>query len=33
MLIIAGHLVDPADRDGYVADCVKVVEAARASAG
>jgi quinol monooxygenase YgiN len=34
MLIIAGHLVvDPADRDSYVADCVKVVEAARASAG
>jgi quinol monooxygenase YgiN len=34
MLIIAGHLiVDPTDRDGYVADCVKVVEAARGSAG
>lgn len=34
MLIIAGYLVvDPNDRDGYVADCVPVVEAARATDG
>jgi quinol monooxygenase YgiN len=34
MLIIAGHLlVDPADRDAYVADCDKVVEAARRAPG
>ena len=34
MLIIAGHLlVDPEDRDAYVADCGTVVEAARRSPG
>lgn len=34
MLIIAGHLeVDPSDRDGYVAGCAAVVEAARAAPG
>lgn len=35
MLIIAGHLlVDPADRDGYVADCATaVVEPARRAPG
>ena len=34
MLIIAGHLVvDPAERDEYVASCVPVVEAARAAPG
>jgi quinol monooxygenase YgiN len=34
MMIIAGHLlVDPADRDAYVADCEKVVEAARRASG
>ena len=34
MLIIAGHIeVDPAARDGYVADCVAIVEAARAAPG
>lgn len=34
MLIIAGHLeVDPAERDAYVAECVEVVEAARAAPG
>lgn len=34
MLIIAGHLlVDPAERDAYVADCARVVELARSSAG
>jgi quinol monooxygenase YgiN len=34
MLIIAGHLVvSPTDRDAYVADCVTVVEAARAAPG
>ena len=34
MLIVAGHLiVDSAARDGYVADCVPVVEAARAAPG
>ena len=34
MLIIAGHLVvDPAERDAYVAECVTVVESARAAPG
>lgn len=34
MLIIAGHLVvRPTARDGYVADCAEVVEAARAAPG
>jgi quinol monooxygenase YgiN len=34
MLIVAGHLiVDPAERDAYVADCRAVVEAARAAEG
>jgi quinol monooxygenase YgiN len=34
MLIIAGHLiVDPADRDAYVADCTHAVELARRSPG
>ena len=34
MLIIAGHLeVEAHARDAYVANCVEVVEAARASAG
>jgi quinol monooxygenase YgiN len=34
MLIIAGHLVvDPNARDAYVAECVRVVEAARAAPG
>ncbi len=34
MLIIAGHLVvDPGDRDSYVAGCVPVVAAARAARG
>lgn len=34
MLIIAGHLVVSAtERDSYVASCVPVVEAARATAG
>ncbi len=34
MLIIAGHLVvDPVERDGYVADCRPVVEAARKTPG
>jgi quinol monooxygenase YgiN len=34
MLIIAGHLVvSPTDRDTYVAECVPVVEAARAAPG
>ena len=34
MLIIAGHLiVDPADRDRYVADCAIAVEQARRAAG
>lgn len=33
-LIIAGHLVvEPADRDAYVAECAPIVEAARATAG
>jgi quinol monooxygenase YgiN len=34
MLVIAGHLVvEPADRDRYVADCTAVVEAARRAPG
>ena len=34
MLIIAGYLVvDPSERDRYVADCVPVVEMARAACG
>ncbi|HTF46134.1 MAG TPA: antibiotic biosynthesis monooxygenase [Pseudonocardia sp.] len=34
MLIIAGHLiVDAADRDRYVADCLPVVQAARVAGG
>jgi len=34
VLIIAGHLVvNPIDRDTYVAECVTVVEAARAAPG
>ena len=34
MFIIAGHLVvSPTVRDGYVADCVEIVEAARAAPG
>ena len=34
MLIIAGHLVvSPAERDGYVAECTAVVQAARAAPG
>jgi quinol monooxygenase YgiN len=34
MLVIAGHLmVDPTDRDRYVADCAAVVEAARKAPG
>ncbi len=34
MIIIAGWVdVDPGDRDGYVADCVPVVEQARAAPG
>ncbi|MGH3612849.1 MAG: putative quinol monooxygenase [Pseudonocardia sp.] len=34
MLIIAGRLhVDPIDRDGYVADCVTVMQLARAAVG
>ncbi|QXC59100.1 antibiotic biosynthesis monooxygenase [Aquihabitans sp. G128] len=34
MLVIAGHLVvDPSERDAYVAGCVAVVEAARATEG
>jgi quinol monooxygenase YgiN len=34
MLIIAGHLiVDPAERDVYVAGCDEVVRAARAAQG
>lgn len=33
-LIIAGHLVvEPADRDAYVAECAPIVEAARTAAG
>ncbi len=34
MLIIAGNLVvDPSERDAYVAGCAPVVEAARGAAG
>jgi quinol monooxygenase YgiN len=34
VLIIAGHLVvDPAERDAYVASCIPVVHAARAAPG
>ena len=34
MLIIAGYLVlSPADRDAYVADCVRTVEGALAAPG
>jgi quinol monooxygenase YgiN len=34
VLIIAGHLVvSPTERDGYVAECVTVVEAALAAPG
>jgi quinol monooxygenase YgiN len=34
MLIVAGYLiVDPAERDDFVANCVKVVELARAAPG
>ena len=34
MLVIAGHLVvDPTDRDRYVADCASVVDAARRAPG
>ncbi|WP_345383122.1 antibiotic biosynthesis monooxygenase family protein [Pseudonocardia yuanmonensis] len=34
MLIVAGHLVvDPAERDAYVAGCAQVVELARAAEG
>jgi quinol monooxygenase YgiN len=34
MFVIAGHLVvDPADRDSYVADCAVAVEAARRTPG
>jgi quinol monooxygenase YgiN len=34
MLIVAGHLiVDPATRDAYVAECVRVVELARSAPG
>ncbi|ADB51487.1 putative quinol monooxygenase [Conexibacter woesei] len=34
MLIIAGHLiVDPADRDAYVAECAQVVAQARSAPG
>lgn len=34
MLIVAGHLVvDPPERDAYVAGCVHVVELARAAPG
>ena len=34
VLIIAGHLlVDPAERDAYVAECRQVVELARAAEG
>jgi quinol monooxygenase YgiN len=34
MLIVAGHLVvNPTERDAYVADCVSVVEAARSALG
>jgi quinol monooxygenase YgiN len=34
VIVIAGHLVvDPTDRDRYVADCTAVVEAARRASG
>ena len=34
MVIVAGHLiVDPADRDSYLAGCVPVVEQARSAPG
>ena len=34
VLIIAGHLVvDPSGRDAYVAECIPVVQAARAAPG
>ena len=34
MVIVAGHvIVDPAQREAYVADCVSVVDQARAAAG
>lgn len=34
MLIVAGHLiVEPTDRDRYVAECVAVVELARVAPG
>ena len=34
MVIVGGHLVvDPAERDAYLAGCVPVVEQARAAAG
>ncbi|MGB3633322.1 MAG: antibiotic biosynthesis monooxygenase family protein [Rubrobacteraceae bacterium] len=34
ILIIAGHLVvEPADRDAYVAECAPIVETARAAIG
>jgi len=34
MVIVAGHLlVEPAQRDAYLADCVEVVRQARAAAG
>ena len=34
MVIVAGHLVvDPAERTAYLADCVQVVTAARATDG
>lgn len=34
MVIVAGHLiVDPAEREAYLDDCVAVVEAARAAGG
>jgi quinol monooxygenase YgiN len=34
MIIVAGHIVvDPAQREAYLEDCVSVVEQARRSAG
>ena len=34
MLVVAGHLlVNPTERDAYVAECVAVVEAARSAPG
>lgn len=34
MVIVAGHItVAPEERDSYLADCVRVVEQARAAAG